>query len=105
MHTYTHKTQKKEDQHYGKLDHGVKKQSTLPTSVVPPPSDSEYGKLDRVHTCVHAYIYICMMTESKIKGIPASVNNVDAIVSASCHVHVSWNIKRPYDFPILCLYV
>jgi hypothetical protein len=38
---------RKEDQHYGKLDHGVNKQSTLPTSVVPPPSDSEYGKLDR----------------------------------------------------------
>ena len=44
----------------------------------------------------------CMMVERNIKGIPASVNNVDAIVSASGLGMASYTIEEP---PILYLYV
>ena len=45
--------------HYGKLDHGVRKGTTLPGTVIPPTGD-EYGKLDRVCTCTTKYMYIYM---------------------------------------------
>ena len=40
--------QPEEPGHYGKLDHGGKKTSTLPVVVT---GSSEYGKLDRVCYC------------------------------------------------------
>ena len=61
--------------HYGKLDHGVRKGTTLPGTVIPPTGD-EYGKLDRVCICTHVhkisihyfvtYIYMYMATETSL---------------------------------------
>ena len=53
--TLSLQSQMKDDpQHYGKLDHGDKKGTTLPGAVVPPTAEG-YGKVDRVclysHTC------------------------------------------------------
>ena len=44
-------------------------------------------------------MYTCMMVERNIKGIPASVNNVDAIVSASGLGMASYTIEEAIQFP------
>ena len=42
---------------------------------------------------------ICMMTKSKIKGIPASVYYVDAIVTTSCLGIAGYTIEEAIQFP------
>ena len=52
------------------------------------------------------HIPSCMMTKSKIKGIPASVYYVDAIVTTSCLGIAGYTIEEAIQFfPILYLYV
>ena len=41
----------------------------------------------------------CMMTKSKIKGIPASVYYVDAIVTTSCLGIAGYTIEEAIQFP------
>ena len=48
-------TTQPEAEEYSTLDHGLGKGGTLPTKTAAPSSDSEYGKLDQVHT--HAHIH------------------------------------------------
>ena len=54
--TYVHLyvlTAQPETEEYSTLDHGLEKGGTLPTKA--PFSDSEYGKLDQVHTHTHIH--------------------------------------------------
>ena len=58
-HMFTAQYQMDSTPHYGKLDHGVRKGTTLPGTVIPPTGD-EYGKLDQVCTCTTKYMYIIL---------------------------------------------
>ena len=44
-------------------------------------------------------LQLCMMTKSKIKGIPASVYYVDAIVTTSCLGIAGYTIEEAIQFP------
>ena len=61
-------------QHYGRLDHGVNKTSTLPGAVVPPTSEG-YGKLDKVwpkFTDLHVHVYCmccCVCVSCELHGL------------------------------------